>query len=278
MSRYDPDGTAIVVGVWDGTGAARVMPVGLRLGFGGANVHTLVFQTGRPGRIDDYAAASGDAADAAPRLGVPLGRRRADQAIEDRLWGVMSEAASAREEPLSADTEERLAAFTELIVTALVNAEAQAALNASRARDCGRRRPDAAGWIERNLHDGSAAAPGLPGPARLREAQGGGAQRRDELADRLEGAVTEVTEIPGRAARDRPRHPRPAILTEGGLPPALRCSWPAAAPSRSALTSRWRSGCPSRSRSQLTTRSPRRFDQHRQARARLRRRGGGGCP
>jgi GAF domain-containing protein len=49
MSRYDPDGAAMVVGVWDGTGAARVIPVGLRLGFGGRNVHTLVFQTGRPG-------------------------------------------------------------------------------------------------------------------------------------------------------------------------------------------------------------------------------------
>src|SRR5580693_3606494 len=152
MSRYDPDGAAIVVGVWDGTGAARVIPVGLRLGFGGANVHTLVFQTGRPGRIDDYSAASGDAADAARRwgfrsaVGVPI-------SVEDRLWGVMS-VASTREEPPSADTEERLAAFTELIVTALVNAEAQAALNASRARivaaaDRARQRN------ERNLHDGA---------------------------------------------------------------------------------------------------------------------------
>ena len=151
MSRYDPDGAAMVVGVWDGTGAARVIPVGLRLGFGGRNLHTLVFQTGRPGRIDDYAAASGDAADAArgwgfrSAVGVPI-------SVEDRLWGVMS-VASAREEPISADTEERLAAFTELIVTALVNAEAQAALNASRARivaaaDETRRR------LERDLHDG----------------------------------------------------------------------------------------------------------------------------
>ena len=57
-------------------------------------------------------------------------------------------------EPLAADIQGRLAAFTELIVTALVNAEAQAALNASRARivaaaDRTRRR------IERNLHDGA---------------------------------------------------------------------------------------------------------------------------
>src|SRR4029077_5681609 len=70
MSRYDPDGADLVVGVWGGAGGARGLPVGLRLGFGGRNLHTLVFQTGRPGRIDDYAAASGDAADAARRCGV----------------------------------------------------------------------------------------------------------------------------------------------------------------------------------------------------------------
>ena len=216
MSRYDPDGAAIVVGVWDGTGAARVIPVGLRLGFGGSNVHTLVFQTGRPGRIDDYAAASGDAADAArgwgfrSAVGVPI-------SVEDRLWGVMS-VASAREEPLSADTEERLAAFTELIVTALVNAEAQAALNASRARivaaaDRTRRR------IERNLHDG--AQQRLVSLAlHLREAQAA-APESDELADRLEGAVTEVTEVL-EELREIARGIHPAILTEGGLPPALR--------------------------------------------------------
>ena len=216
MSRYDPDGAAMVVGVWDGTGAARVIPVGLRLGFGGANVHTLVFQTGRPGRIDDYAAASGDAADAArgwgfrSAVGVPI-------SVEDRLWGVMS-VASAREEPLSADTEERLAAFTELIVAALVNAEAQAALNASRARivaaaDRTRRR------IERNLHDG--AQQRLVSLAlHLREAQAA-APEADELADRLEGAVTEVTEVL-EELREIARGIHPAILTEGGLPSALR--------------------------------------------------------
>ena len=216
MSRYDPDGAAIVVGVWDGTGAARVIPVGLRLGFGGPNVHTLVFQTGRPGRIDDYAAASGDAAGAArgwgfrSAVGVPV-------SVEDRLWGVMS-VASAREEPLSADTEERLAAFTELIVTALVNAEAQAALNASRARivaaaDRTRRR------IERNLHDG--AQQRLVSLAlHLRDAQAA-APEAGELADRLEGAVTEVTEVL-EELREIARGIHPAILTEGGLPPALR--------------------------------------------------------
>ena len=216
MSRYDPDGAAMVVGVWDGTGAARVIPVGLRLGFGGRNLHTLVFQTGRPGRIDNYAAASGDAADAArgwgfrSAVGVPI-------SVEDRLWGVMS-VASARVEPLSADTEERLAAFTELIVTALVNAEAQAALNASRARivaaaDETRRR------LERDLHDGiqqrlvslalKARTIKTMTPRPAGEIQG----ELSLLADGLGTAMDELREVSHGI--------HPAVLSEAGLGPAL---------------------------------------------------------
>ena len=58
------------------------------------------------------------------------------------------------EQPLPADTESRLASFTELVATAIANAESRAALAASRARivaaaDESRRR------IERDLHDGA---------------------------------------------------------------------------------------------------------------------------
>ena len=216
MSRYDPDGAAMVVGVWDGTGAARVIPVGLRLGFGGRNLHTLVFQTGRPGRIDDYAAASGDAADAArgwgfrSAVGVPI-------SVEDRLWGVMS-VASAREEPLSADTEGRLAAFTELIVTALVNADAQAALNASRARivaaaDETRRR------LERDLHDGiQQRLVSLALKARTIEAM------TPRPADKIRGELSRLADGLGTALdelREVSHGIHPAILSEAGLGPAL---------------------------------------------------------
>ena len=215
MSRYDPDGAATVVGVWARTGTARVLPVGLRMDFGGRNVHTLVFQTGRPERIDDYAGASGDAADAErdsgfrSAVGVPI-------SVEDRLWGVMT-VASTREEPLSADTKGRLAAFTELIVTALVNAEAQAALNASRARivataDRTRRR------IERNLHDGAQQRL-VSLILHLQEMQEA-APGAGELAGRLKGAVTEVTEVL-EELREIAHGIHPAILTVGGLRPAL---------------------------------------------------------
>jgi GAF domain-containing protein len=53
--------------------------------------------------------------------------------VEDRLWGVMV-AAWKRTEELSADTEEHMAQFTELIATAIANAQSRAELAASRAR------------------------------------------------------------------------------------------------------------------------------------------------
>ena len=62
--------------------------------------------------------------------------------------------AMTREQPLQADIEARLVGFTELVSTAIANAEVQAELTASRARivataDQTRRR------IERDLHDGA---------------------------------------------------------------------------------------------------------------------------
>ncbi|HUC21750.1 MAG TPA: histidine kinase [Streptosporangiaceae bacterium] len=68
------------------------------------------------------------------------------------LWGVI--AAGSTLASLPPDTEERLASFTELVATAIANADSRAELLASRARivaaaDEARRR------IERDLHDGT---------------------------------------------------------------------------------------------------------------------------
>jgi hypothetical protein len=70
LSRYDPDGAATIAGAWTRTGPARVLPVGIRWSIGGRNVCTLVFQTGRAARIDDYGGASGPAVDAAREFGL----------------------------------------------------------------------------------------------------------------------------------------------------------------------------------------------------------------
>jgi signal transduction histidine kinase len=126
--------------------------------------------------------------------------------------------ASAREEPLSADTEERLAAFTELIVTALINAEAQAALNASRARivaaaDETRRR------LERDLHDGiQQRLVSLALKARTIETMTPrpAEEIRGELSGLAAGLGSALDEL-----REISHGIHPAILSEAGLGPAL---------------------------------------------------------
>jgi GAF domain-containing protein len=124
MSRYDPDGTARVVASWSSTGAG--FPVGTSVPLGGRNAHTLVFQTRRPARIDDYSDASGTTGKAAREFGfrasvsVPV-------IVEGGLWGVMV-VEYTREEPLPAGTEARLAGFTELAATAIANAQARVEL------------------------------------------------------------------------------------------------------------------------------------------------------
>ena len=116
----------MVVGSWTSTGAAAPTPVGSRLPLGGENVTTLVFRTGQAARTD-YADVSGVIGDVATgdwgwraAVGVPI-------RVEGRLWGVMV-VALTREELLPADTEARLAGFTELVATAIADAQARAEL------------------------------------------------------------------------------------------------------------------------------------------------------
>ena len=123
LVRYDPQDTLEVVGTWTRTGAPAPTPVGGRLPLGGRNVTTLVYQTGRPARID-YSDVSGVIGQVAFRgwglrssVGVPV-------SAESRLWGCMIVAFSGHER-LPADTEARLTSFTELVATAIANAQAR---------------------------------------------------------------------------------------------------------------------------------------------------------
>jgi signal transduction histidine kinase len=216
MSRYDPDGMATIVGGWTSTDTPRPITVGDRLSLGGRNVTTLVSQTGEPVRIDDYGEGSGEFADAAhvanvrSAVGVPI-------TVEGRLWGAVA-VGSTRAAALPASTETRLAGFTELAGTAIANAEAQAALAASRARivaaaDEARRR------IERDLHDGAQQRL-ITLALRMRELQAAAPAGAGELVHRLDrvaaGLAAALAEL-----RETARGIHPAVLAEGGLCPAL---------------------------------------------------------
>jgi signal transduction histidine kinase len=212
MGRYEPDGGATFLAQWERTGVAAPVPLGTRFSPGGRNVHTMVFQTGRPARIDNYASATGPAAESAQEwdlravVAVPI-------SVAGQLWGVIG--VGTRQEPLSANTEVRLAGFAELASTAIVDAEAQDALAASRARVVAAA-DQARARIERDLHDG--AQQRLVSLAlQLRAAQAAmspevGAQLDHAVAEAV-GALDELTEIA--------RGIHPAILAERGLAPAL---------------------------------------------------------
>ena len=153
--------------------------------------------------------------------GLEPGRRRAMQlavSVEGRLWGAMV-AAFTRPEHLPADTETRLAGFTELVATAIANAGAQAEVTASRARivaaaDQARRR------IERDLHDGAQQRL-VTLALQLRAARAAVPPELGELGAELDraaagatGALDELREIA--------RGIHPAILAKGGLRHALK--------------------------------------------------------
>jgi PAS domain S-box-containing protein len=123
MVRYEDDRVAAVVAGWGAL--APAIPIGTRVPLGGRNVASLVFRTGRAARLDDYyESASGPIAERLQAGGV-----RAAVAtpivVEGRLWGAML-AASAHDPSLPSDTESRIGQFTELMATAIANAEARA--------------------------------------------------------------------------------------------------------------------------------------------------------
>jgi signal transduction histidine kinase len=126
ISRYDRDNTVTVVGSWSNTGGPMPWPAGTRVPVGGHNVIAEVYKTGHAVRIDDYTGAHGGPADDASGWGVhsAIG---APITIEGRLWGVITMGFRGPQ-PLPARAEIRLAAFTELIATAVANAQTRVEL------------------------------------------------------------------------------------------------------------------------------------------------------
>jgi signal transduction histidine kinase len=125
MCRYESDGTLTFVAHW-GRAVDR-FPVGTRKTLGGHNLGTLVFETGRPARVDRYAGSSSGAlgivvreAELRSAVGTPI-------IVDGRLWGLIA-AGSSLEQPLPPDAETRLVSFTELVATAVANAESRAAV------------------------------------------------------------------------------------------------------------------------------------------------------
>jgi signal transduction histidine kinase len=212
LRRYLPGPAAALVAAF---AAGERLPSEEPRALGGQNLATLVYEAGRPARVhgSDWLLhdSKGVPVPITSGIGVPV-------VVEGSLWGAMS-VASSSDAPLPLGTEERLAAFTELVATAIANAEAHDQLSASRARvvasaDETRRR------IERDLHDGAqqrllsltlqlqAIGASVP-PEEVTLAEG-----LDRVSAGFLQALDELRELA--------RGIHPAILAETGLGPALR--------------------------------------------------------
>ena len=269
--RFQPDRTVTAVAAWSRTGEGRPA-VGTRFTLEGSSIAAQVLETGRPARLDSFDGAYGPIAREAQALGIrssvgcPI-------IVGGQTWGVIA-ASTKREVPFPPDTESAIADFTELVATAVSNAESQAELRSSRARvvaaaDETRRQ------IERNLHDGAqqrlvALALGLRVAREAVPPEFG--ELRREL-DRVAAGLTAVIE----ELREFARGIHPAILTKGCLGPALRRGSPLAVPAqrwtcrRAAYRRRWRRARTTWSRGahvvakHAARRSPSRSDRRRRA-------------
>jgi signal transduction histidine kinase len=213
--RFEQDGPASVfVGVSKGID----IPVGTRWEFQDGMASAEVYRTGRSARVDamDWSSASGPVAAAARRLGI-VSTVVSPIVVQGRLWGAMS--VSSTDRLLPVDTEGRLEKFTDLVATAIANADSRAELAASRRRivaasDEARRR------IERDLHDGTQQRlVSLALAVRAAEAHvaTASADVRAELARIATGLAYAFDDL-----QELSRGIHPAILTQGGLGPALR--------------------------------------------------------
>jgi signal transduction histidine kinase len=107
-----------------GPGAAAGVRVGTRLTLDGDSVIAQVLHDGRPHRIDDFSQLAGSIAERARELemgsavGCPI-------VVGARTWGVMT-VARYDAGPLAPETETRVTRFSELVATAIGNAESRA--------------------------------------------------------------------------------------------------------------------------------------------------------
>jgi signal transduction histidine kinase len=215
MLRYEPDNTATIVAEWSERQIRS--PVRTTIPIEGTNITSLVFTTRRPARLDDPSGATGPAADLARNIGIrssvgcPI-------VVQGRLWGLVI-AMSMRPEPLPPATESRIGEFTDLVATAISNLQARSDLAASRTRiveatDQTRRR------FERDLHDGIQQRL-VSLTLDLRGAEAMAPIEHDDLRAQLshlgEGLGGVLDDL-----RELSRGIHPAILSEGGLAPALK--------------------------------------------------------
>jgi signal transduction histidine kinase len=126
LLRYEPDGSGCVVDVQYEPGVTNMPVAGERVPLAGDDVGAMVLRTGRVARIDNHDSVSGPEAERirAAGIGSIVG---APIVIDGHLWGAAIIGTTKRE-PLAPDAEARLCDFTDLVATAIANAQTRADL------------------------------------------------------------------------------------------------------------------------------------------------------
>jgi signal transduction histidine kinase len=195
----------VVLGGWSRDAETAIAPGALyHPAPGGATLTTL--ETGFPSRADEPS----------PELGARTGIA-APVIVSANLFGALI-ALRDIDEPFPAGAEIRLRSFADLVAQSIANAQARAAMQASRARIV-RAGDEARRKLERNLHDGAqqrfvAASLSLrTGIAKLSTAPEGAQAMLTAALEELSQGIAELRELA--------RGIHPAILTEQGLGVAL---------------------------------------------------------
>jgi signal transduction histidine kinase len=214
--QYERDNTMTIVAYWSTDGTD--VPVGTRIPLEGEVVTAAVRQAGRPIRIETYDDLTGPLVEYARTIGpLPPSTVAAPIFVERDAWGTIF-VSTMKADPFPGDAESRIMLFTELVATAIANAENRSELASSRRRlvaasDEARRR------IERDLHDGtqqrlvSLALAARAAEAELPTESGDVREKFSRIATGLREAVEDLQELS--------RGIHPAILSNAGLGPAL---------------------------------------------------------
>lgn len=214
LVRFEPDGTSDLIAWFDDPATAEQS--GERHALSQSGVAEKVVATGRAARMNPQevtgpAATQGRETGLGSAVGVPI-------VVHGRVWGAALVGAMP-DEQLPPDTEARVEDFTDLVGTAIANAQARSDLAASRTRivtaaDGERRR------LERDLHDGAQqrlVSLGLE----LRAAEATLQAQDSPIAEQISEIVSGLTNV-SEDLREISRGLHPAILSKGGLGPALK--------------------------------------------------------
>ena len=215
LGRYEPDETLSTIAAW--VRDEGIVDVDEPIPVTADSFPDRVRTARTTVRLEPYDAGSGPVTQRLRVVG-PRSLVGCPVVVAGNVWGLLR-ASSKLEHALPPDAESWMTAFTELVGTAIANADARAEVAASRARivtasDDTRRR------IERNLHDGAQqrlVSLGL----RLRTLESTLPDGQDAIRSDIRRVAGEVTGVIDEL-REISRGIYPASLSRGGLPSAVR--------------------------------------------------------